>query len=215
MNGDWAAQNLQTIRTLMERAALYRRALAPIMIAVGCIGLAAAILGWKLGVAAPRTFILYWLVVAVVACAVAFFLVRRQAIQAGELIWSPPAKRVVHAAIPALAAGLAISLIVIWVLPHLPTEPKNLAAVLGMLWLPLGWIILYGCAMHAAGFFLPRGLRIFGWAFVSGGCLLLANGLPHLDPAMYAHGIMGLFFGLLHQAYGVYLYLTEQKDVAT
>jgi hypothetical protein len=37
-------------------------------------------------------------------------------------------------------------------------------------WLPLIWIVLYGCALHAAGFFTPRGLRVFGWAFVLGGC---------------------------------------------
>jgi hypothetical protein len=26
-----------------------------------------------------------------------------------------------------------------------------------------------------------------------------------------AHGIMGFFFGVLHLAYGVYLYFTEQR----
>jgi len=40
MNPNWAEENLQTIRTLMERSAVYRRALAPIMILAGVIGLA-------------------------------------------------------------------------------------------------------------------------------------------------------------------------------
>ncbi|MDB6016752.1 MAG: hypothetical protein JWR19_1241, partial [Pedosphaera sp.] len=31
MKSDWAAEHLQTIRTLMERSAIYRRALAPVM----------------------------------------------------------------------------------------------------------------------------------------------------------------------------------------
>jgi hypothetical protein len=35
MDTNWAAEHLQTIRTLMERSALYRRALAPIMLCAG------------------------------------------------------------------------------------------------------------------------------------------------------------------------------------
>ena len=39
MQTDWAGENLQVIRTLMERASLYRRALAPIMLTLGALGL--------------------------------------------------------------------------------------------------------------------------------------------------------------------------------
>jgi len=41
-------------------------------------------------------------------------------------------------------------------------------------------------------------------------------GIPDWAPrGAYAHGIMGFFFGVLHLAYGVYLYFTEQrKNVA-
>jgi hypothetical protein len=28
---------------------------------------------------------------------------------------------------------------------------------------------------------------------------------------LYAHGIMGFFFGVLHLAYGIYIYFTEQR----
>lgn len=214
MNADWAAGNLQTIRTLMERAALYRRALAPIMLTVGCIGLFAAVLGWKLEISDPRPFILYWLIVATVTCASAFLLVRRQALRAGEPVWSPPARRVAQASLPSLTAGLSIGLVLAAMLPAFSAEHANVARVIGTLWLPLGWVVLYGCATHAAGFFLPRGMRLFGWAFVVGGCALFAAGIPDLPPGMYAHGIMGFFFGLLHQAYGIYLYLTEPKETA-
>jgi len=215
MNGDWAARNLQTIRTLMERAAVYRRALAPIMITVGCLGLAAAALGWKLDVTQPRPFILYWLAVAALAGIVAFLLVRRQAIRAGEPIWSPPARRVVQAALPPLVAGLWISLVLAWMVPAIPKEPAGAGNIIGLLWLPLGWVVLYGCALHAAGFFLPRGIRMLGWTFViTGGLLFAALAIPDLPPGPMAHGLMGFFFGLLHQAYGVYLYLTEQKESA-
>ena len=45
MDTSWAAENLQTIRTLMERSALYRRALAPIMTYNGVVGCVAAVIG--------------------------------------------------------------------------------------------------------------------------------------------------------------------------
>ena len=45
METKWAVDNLQTIRTLMERSALYRRALAPIMILAGTIGIAGGLTG--------------------------------------------------------------------------------------------------------------------------------------------------------------------------
>ena len=38
MESNWAEENLQTIRTLMERSAIYRRCLAPITIYVERLG---------------------------------------------------------------------------------------------------------------------------------------------------------------------------------
>src|SRR2546426_919692 len=69
MEVNWAAEHLQTIRTLMERTALYRRALAPIMTFNGAVGTAAAILGCAFKIDAPRTFILFWAGVGVLALA--------------------------------------------------------------------------------------------------------------------------------------------------
>jgi hypothetical protein len=79
-----------------------------------------------------------------------------------------------------------------------------------MLWLPIGWIILYGCALHAAGFFMRRGIKLFGWLFIAGGCGLFALGIPDVPRPLYAHGVMGFFFGALHLAYGTYLCFTEK-----
>ena len=92
------------------------------------------------------------------------------------------------------------------------STPDPSGALAGVLWLPFIWVVLYGCAFHAAGFFMPRGMKIFGWAFIIGGCGLFAMGVPGwARPLEYAHGIMGFFFGGLHLAYGTYLYFTEQR----
>jgi hypothetical protein len=79
--------------------------------------------------------------------------------------------------------------------------------------LPLAWVILYGCAIHAAGFFMARGMRLFGWGMVVCGCgaCLMAGLWAGLNLVAAAYFIMGLFFGLLHLAYGTYLYFTEKR----
>src|SRR5678815_1227599 len=111
METNWASEHLQVIRTLMERSAVYRRALAPVMILNGVLGAAGAITGLAAEVASPRAFILYWVCVAAVALAGSFFLVRRQALKASEAFWSPPTRRVTQAMLPALAAGGIITAI--------------------------------------------------------------------------------------------------------
>ena len=213
MESNWAAEHLQVIRTLMERSALYRRALAPIMIFNGVVGVAAAGVGWMSRIASPSAFILFWAGVGVVALAGSFLLVRRQALKESEPFWSPPTRRVTQALLPPLIGGLLISVVVL-ARAGLATGLRDDLA--GIVWLPLIWVVLYGCAFHAAGFFMPRGMKMFGWAFIIGGCGLFALGVPRwAGPLEYAHGIMGCFFGGLHLAYGVYLYFTEHRRNAT
>src|SRR5215471_18570277 len=132
MESNWAAEHLQVIRTLMERSAVYRRALAPIMIFNGVVGLGAAVLGWALKIQTPRAFVLFWACVSVVAVAGSFLLVRRQALKESEPFWSPPTRRVTQAFLPPLTAGLFLSLIV---LANLASAPADIANTIAMLWL--------------------------------------------------------------------------------
>ena len=189
METNWAAEHLQVIRTLMERSAVYRRALAPIMIFNGVLGVGGALVGMAMDLDQPQKFIGFWVVVALIGLAGSFFLVRRQALKASEPFWSPPTRRVTQAMLPALAAGGFITVIAFF---NMNAAPPGLHQVLGMLWLPAAWVILYGCAFHAAGFFMPRGMKIFGWAMIVGGCVVFAIGVPnnkarHLD---LAQGVM-------------------------
>src|SRR5213078_3545722 len=122
MESNWAAEHLQVIRTLMERSALYRRALAPIMIYNGVLGVAGGLVGWFAKIQSPRAFIGYWAGVGVTALAGSFVLVRRQALKESEPFWSPPTRRVARALLPPLIAGSIISLIVLWKLDSAPPE---------------------------------------------------------------------------------------------
>jgi len=199
MESNWAAEHLQTIRTLMERSAVYRRALAPIMLFAGGTGLVTMVLGLCFDINTSRGFCGLWLAAAAVAVAGAFFLARRQALHDREPFWSPPTRRVTQALLPPLLAGFCLGLLLL-VFGH----GVELAVA-------LIWILFYGCALHAAGFFMPRGIKWFGWIFIFCACALFCVFLLHwADFAVNPHELMGLFFGILHLMYGAYLYLTEK-----
>lgn len=208
MNSNSAAENLQVIRTLMERAALYRRALAPIMLFAGSVGLAAGIAALLLGVENLRAFGSLWLSVAAVTVAGAFLLARRQSSKDQEPFWSPPTRRVAQALMPPLTIGLLISVVAI--IAASSHEKANVT-------LPIAWMLCYGCALHAAGFFAPRGIRLLGWFFILSACgvfcLLLGPDQQH--SAATANIVMGVFFGVVHLVCGACFYIAEkQKDAA-
>lgn len=209
MQSDWAAENLRVIRTLMERSTVYRCALAPMTLLAGSLGTGAALVGWWLGIASPRAFVLYWLAVAAVTLVGVSLLVRRQALQAGEPFWSPPARRVARAALPAFVAALCVTIGALVALEsmHSTAGPPELVVRL----LPVGWVLFYGLALNAAGFFMPRGIQFFGWiVLVLGGLALMALSASAAFP-LTGHGLMGTCFGLLHLAYGLYLAFTEGR----
>ena len=199
MNPKWAEENLQTIRTLMERSAIYRRALAPIMTYVGCVGVVAATGGLLLHLEARWTILSLWPGAAAVAVAGAFLIARRQTLQDHDSFWSPPTRRITQALLPPLTAGLCVSMV---------------CKMIGFeMLLPFIWALFYGCALHSAGFFMPRGVKLLGWIYIG-----LASGIlgyfafSETDLKINVHWLMGFFFGVLHLAYGIYLYFTEQKN---
>ena len=203
MDTNRATEHLQVIRTLMERSALYRRALAPISLLVGVLGIVAAAVGWMLVIEAERAFIGYWLAVSTVCIIGAYLIARQQAIKDAEPFWSSPTKRVTSALAPPLLVGLLAGLLTLahplwfflqpWVLPAL-------------------WMILYGCALHSAGFFMTRGIKLVGWLFVLCGCAWMTSRcFAEGDLEVRTmHIVMGVAFGGVHLAYGLYLRLTEK-----
>jgi len=204
MESNWAAEHLQVIRTLMERSAVYRRALAPIMIYNGVLGIVAGVVGWANKISSPQAFVGFWAAVGALGLTGSFLLVRRQALKEDEPFWSPPTRRVAQGLAPPLFAG-SVAVLLTLVCPSWDfVQPWGL---------PAFWILLYGCALSAAGFFMQRGIKLLGWLFILCGCALMATRchtaiqLSLLD----GHRVMGAVFGGLHLAYGCYLYFTEQR----
>jgi hypothetical protein len=204
MQPNWATEHLLVIRTLMERSAIYRRALAPIVLLLGVLGIVAAALGCFLQIQAPRGFVFYWSGVGFAGVCAAYLLARQQALKAAESFWSAPTRRVTQALLPPLFAGFGSSTVAAF-LPGGDPGPAW--------WVVPLWMVLYGCAVHAAGFFMPRGMKLFGWMFILAGGVVAAGFCldATLAPFPAAHIAMGSSFGGLHLAYGSYLYFTEKR----
>jgi len=208
METNWAAEHLQVIRTLMERSALYRRALAPIMMVNGAIGIAGAVVGCALSIKKNLAFSAYWMGISLLALIASFLIARRQALKEQEPFWSLPTRRVTQALLPSFLAGLVAGVVFMLVVP------SSLSIGIGLL--PPIWAILYGLALHSAGFFMERGIKLLGWLFVLSGLALLLDEIlfPDLQTSLMGHAVMGGFFGLLQLAYSIYLYSTEKVNQA-
>jgi hypothetical protein len=203
MNQNWAEENLQTIRTLMERSAVYRRALAPIMLFAGALGVVAAAMGIVFHWDSETSFCALWFSTAAIVVTGAFFNTRRQAIRDGEALWSPPTRRVAQASLPPLFAGMVLGSVF------------TLVGLANPVILTFLWLFFYGCALHAAGFFMSRGMKVFGWIYIGGASVILCLLAIFQDKIdLSAHWLMGFFFGVLHLIYGTYLYATEKGKKA-
>jgi hypothetical protein len=207
-----ASQHLEVIRTLMERSAVYRRALAPTMMMLGVFGIAAGVAGYFLQISTRSAFAYFWMTVGIAGLAGAYLQMRRQALSEHEPFWSPPTKRVTQALMPALFVGAIFGcaaagapVINYFVAPALIVGEADW-------WLPPAWMLLYGCAIHAAGFFMPRGFKLFGWSYIIAGCFVWSV-LSRLNtvPLYWAHLLMAVVFGGPHLAYGIYLGITEKR----
>ena len=201
MDTNRAAEHLQVIRTLMERSTLYRRALAPISLLTGVLGLVAAAGGWMFAIKTSRAFVGYWLAVSTVCITGAYLIARQQALKDAEPFWSSPTKRVTSALAPPLFVGLIVGLLSVACPGWDFIQPWALPAL---------WMVLHGCALHSAGFFMTRGIKLVGWIFVLCGCALMISRCFAEGPLSLRQGhlVMGAVFGGVHLAYGLYLRFT-------
>ncbi len=198
---------------------VYRRALAPIMTYTGVVGLLAASLAQWQRISGPEKFAIFWLCVGLVSLVGAFLLVRRQAIADKDTLWSPPMRRVFQSAAPLFCVGVFLGMSeILWSTdatnPLYQSDPQHPITRLISFWL-----MCHGGAMHAMGFFMKRGIKLFGWVLILAGMSLyiahnlplFVDRLPEPTPDRYAHLLMGALFGGMHLAYGIYLYFTEEK----
>ena len=197
-----AEDHLRVIRSLMERATIYRAISAPTALAGGLLALATSGAIWfydhQRAAEEPgfdaRLFTEIWLVVLALVLGLNAFFVRREARRDGRVFLSSGARLAVRAVAPCLVLPAATT---IWFFKNAePIDKEILVAV---------WIIFYGLCLLATAHFAPRSLVILGWAFLISGVIYLFWPKSFLsDPrGMMPNLAMGATFGLYHLVYAV------------
>jgi hypothetical protein len=196
-----AEEHLRVIRSLMERATIYRAISAPTALVAGLLSIFAAVAiflnnetGFNVGFQInSREFAFVWLVVLLVSLATTAFFIRREALRTGRPFISPAMKLALRAIAPCLLIPLSVT---VWFLQtgYLGNQELFLVAV---------WTGFYGLALLSTNLFAPRSLALLGWAF-----LLTSVAIPVLDRAIetdfsaYTPDLaMGVTFGLYHLIY--------------
>ncbi len=191
-----AEEHLRVIRSLMERATIYRAISAPAALLGGTVSVAVAAVAWFLSgyraLGAGLPFTNTWLVVLAMTSVANLWLLRRDALRRGEIFVSPGMRLALRAMMPALlAGGLCVFLKVDG----------------GGLTLATLWLLLYGVSLLAAAHFAPRSIRFLGRIFFCTGALLLVGGVLIFDRwqgaqlELLAHLLMGATFGVFHLVY--------------
>jgi len=204
-----AEEDLRVIRSLMERATVYRAISAPAALVAGFLSVfaaAAIYLNGQTGInrlAQGRAFAAIWLIVLILAVAANAFFIWREAKKDGRAFISSGMKLSLRAITPNLLIPAVVTL---WFLVsgYKGATEQELVVV---------WIAFYGLALLSTALFAPRSLVCLGWAF-----LLTALALPALKnvvgdlPANLANVAMGITFGLYHLIYAVSAWPRKRAD---
>lgn len=206
-----AIEHLRVIRSLMEKAHIYRAVSAPAALLGGVLALGATI--WPVVHAAQThgdaafsnaTFLIIWHGILAACTVLNVALLAREAKRRDQAFVSEGMKMALRAVSPPLiVGGVLAGGLVIWL------QNLTLAALI--------WVLCYGLALLATASFSPKSITRLGWAFVIAGLVLFlawaANGevrdlRTDLGPASL---VMALTFGLLHVVYAIAVFVSRPK----
>ena len=193
MDQERAEQNLELIRTLMERATRYEYLSARAGLQVGGIAVAGALAFTVLDAASPLAFGLVWFAVFWLSVGVMVREQVREVRDAGVPLWTRPAREIVRALVPAMTMSALVSL-------HAFARGRHLE-------LPGVWMLCYGVGALATSTYAPAVVAQMGWAFMACGALTLWLG------AHWATAMMGLVFGGGHLALGIGLLAHRRRPL--
>lgn len=196
-----AAEQLRVIRSMMERATIFRALSGETALVGGAVSMAVAWFsekrhGWEWAGC--------WLGgLAVVLAFYVFQLFRMKAVHRRPF-WSSGLRMALRGALPSLIAGGFMALLFV-------REGNDVAAA-------CMWIVHYGLALLAIREFAPKSMVWLGWAFVVFGVLSLASvtNVVHLDRdwlmRVNASRLMAIAFGGFHLVYGGLIVTTGRRQ---
>lgn len=200
-----AEEDLRVIRTLMERANVYRAISAPTALVGGCLAIALTTTIWirehRWAERAPevmrhistRGFASLWLGALAIVIVVNTLFVWREAHRDGRPLISPAMKLALRAILPCLLLPAATT---IWFFYDGYEFDNELLLV-------RVWIGFYGLALIATQHFAPRSLVLLGWAFLVTAAAMMVGSRQLEDYAtpLVPNLAMGFTFGLYHLIY--------------
>ena len=199
-----AEEHLRIIRSLMEKATIYRAISAPTALVGGILAsMGAGIFGWGIfggdggtgsGWVEAGWFIVPWLgILFLTVMANTFFLWQGSRLR-GEAFVSSGMRLALLAMLPGMLCGFFFTVIA-W--------RANWVE-----WLPSVWMICYGVGLLATKHFGPRSMMILGWSFLVAGlgsswALVFGGGGDGGLRGIWGggNGLMGVTFGLFHVIY--------------
>ncbi len=186
-----AMEHLRVIRTLMERATVYRAISSPTALAGGLV--AVFVSSWSLFLAQPLPFVESWLAALVIALLANTYFIWRDHSREGRPLLSSGLRLAIRAVLPSVLAAAVFSF------PFI-REGQDYP------FLAIIWVIFYGFALLATEQFAPRSLIWLGRAFLIAGLVGFIGIHTHLSPVLFdepsgANWIMGGTFGLFHLIY--------------
>jgi hypothetical protein len=208
---DTALEHLRVIRTLMERAHIYRTVSIPAALIGGVLSLAVAIYGFKAGNPpegpssfGSHVFLGAWLGVLLVTSVINFFLLMRESGAKGEPMITEGMRMALRALVPPMLTGGVLGCCLIWF-----NEDVALGAIV--------WILCYGLALQAMVSFAPRSLVWLARAFLVTGQILVILYFIKGRLPMFPHKeapaslFLGLTFGVYHLVYAAAAFASKSK----
>lgn len=201
---DEAVEQLKIIRTMMERATIFRALSGETALIGGAAALAAA---WLSDGKAGWAWANCWLAGLVLVVVFNAFQIFRASRFHKRAFWSMGLRTALRGAFPSIVAGGFLGLLFVR-----SGDVTNAYAAASI------WILHYGIALLAIREFAPRSMAWLGWIFVVFGLYSLAeitrvNQLPcYLITRVTPSQLMAIAFGGFHLIYGAIIVTTKERD---
>lgn len=185
---DRALDNLQFIRSTMERAGSFTAVPGWGMVVLGVTALAATLYAGSLPVApvyseAHSRWLWIWMFEALLGAGVGVAALLYKAMRAGDAVVNGPGRRFGLSVLPPFIVG-ALLTYVLWHAKQLPL-------------LPAVWLLCYGTGVVTGGAFSMRVVPVMGI------CFMLLGAVALFTPPVWQAWLLAAGFGVLHIVFGL------------
>ena len=176
-----AIENLEFIRTTMERAAEFTAVPGWGMVAVGLLACAASALASRQ--TSARAWLIVWLGGACLALAIALWALHRKSRRVNDSLLSGPGRKAALGFAPPMFAGALLTVVL---------HRAGLNSLL-----PVAWLLLYGAGVVTGGAYSVSIVPVMGL------CFMFVGAVAAISPPSWNDGLMAAGFGGLHIVFGI------------